>query len=118
MNRQYDMEVNPRNRDIKTRPAAVDSESPVELKLTDVLQALSDPVRLHIVKLSSERERACGEFELDLPKATLSHHFKVLREAGVICVRPDGTRHITRVNRRQLDAQFPGLLKSVLAAMK
>ena len=110
--------MNPRNRDIKNRAVASEPEVPVELKLADVLHALSDPVRLHIVKLSAERERACCEFELDIPKATLSHHFKVLREAGVILVRADGTRHLTSVNRRQLDTQFPGLLKSVLTAMK
>ena len=115
---RYNSAVNQHNREIKNKVVPSESEPLVELKLTDVLQALSDPVRLHIVKLSAERERACCEFELDIPKATLSHHFKVLREAGVILVRADGTRHLTSVNRRQLDTQFPGLLKSVLSAMK
>lgn len=89
---------------------------PANLTLADVLQALSDPVRLRIVHLSAERERACNEFGLDLPKATLSHHFKVLREAGVIAVRADGTRHLTSLNRKALDAKFPGLMKAVLAS--
>ena len=90
---------------------------PADLRVADVLHALSDPVRLRIVHLAAERERACNEFELDLPKATLSHHFKVLREAGVIAVRAEGTRHLTSLNRKALDAKFPGLMKAVLAAL-
>ena len=85
--------------------------------LADVLQALSDPIRLRIVRLAADRERACNEFDLKLPKATLSHHFKVLREAGVIAVRADGTRHLTSLNRRALDARFPGLMTAVLKAV-
>jgi DNA-binding transcriptional ArsR family regulator len=84
--------------------------------IADVLQALSDPVRLHIVRLAAEHERACGEFGLDLPKNTLSHHFKVLREAGIIAVRNEGTRHLTSLNRKALDQRFPGLIKAVLTA--
>ena len=84
--------------------------------LADVLQALSDPVRLHIVRQSADRELACCEFGLDLPKATLSHHFKVLRNAGVIAVREQGTRRLTSLNRKPLEAKFPGLLKAILAA--
>jgi DNA-binding transcriptional ArsR family regulator len=84
--------------------------------LADVLQALSDPVRLHIIRRAAQRELACCEFGLDLPKATLSHHFKVLREAGIIAVRHEGTRHLTSLNRDELEKRFPGLLQAVLAA--
>ena len=100
----------------KSRANGID-KLPAGLTIADVLKALSDPVRLRIVALAAERERACNEFELDLPKATLSHHFKVLREAGVISVRADGTRHLTSLNRKALDARFPGLMKSVLAGV-
>ena len=111
---------NPYNRIVKRQsnicPAAEGSQQlPAGLAMTDVLRALSDPVRLQIVRLAAERERACNEFDMDLPKATLSHHFKVLREAGVIRVRADGTRHLTSLNRKALDAKFPGLMKAVLA---
>lgn len=99
----------------KPRSAAPEA-LPKDLTLPGVLQALSDPVRLKIVRLAAARERACFEFELDLPKATLSHHFKVLREAGVIAVRGEGTRHLTSLNRKALDSRFPGLMKAVLEA--
>src|SRR3954447_15258226 len=84
--------------------------------LPEILQALSDPVRLHIVRRAAEDELACCEFGLDLPKATLSHHFKVLRNAGIIVVRNEGTRHLTSLDREGMDRRFPGLIKAVLAA--
>lgn len=113
-NYPYDVRVNwcPK----KNSKRAPGERLPADLMLADVLQALSDPVRLRIVHLAAERERACNEFGLDLPKATLSHHFKVLREAGVIAVRSEGTRHLTSLNRKALDAKFPGLMKAVLGA--
>jgi DNA-binding transcriptional ArsR family regulator len=86
--------------------------------LARVLQALSDPVRLQIVRLAARGELACCEFGLDLPKATLSHHFKVLRQAGIIRVRAAGTRHMTSLNRAELQKRYPGLLKAVLAAAR
>lgn len=89
---------------------------PVPATLAEVLHALSDPVRLHIVRLAADAELACCEFGLDLPKATLSHHFKVLRTAGIITVREQGTRHLTTLNRAALDARFPGLIGAVLTA--
>ena len=100
----------------KDSAASQDEPPPANPTLAEVLQALADPVRLRIVSLAAERERACNEFALDLPKATLSHHFKVLREAGVIAVRAEGARHLTSLNRKVMDRRFPGLLKAVLAA--
>jgi DNA-binding transcriptional ArsR family regulator len=86
--------------------------------LAAVLQALSDPIRLHVVRCAAARERPCCEFDLDLPKATLSHHFKVLREAGIIAVRIEGTRRFTSLNRQSLDKRFPGLIDAVLGSTK
>ena len=88
-----------------------------DLSLPTVLYALSDPVRLRIVRtLATGEERACGTFGLPLAKATISHHFKVLREAGVIAMRPAGTQHLSSLRREDLDARFPGLLDAVLGA--
>jgi len=86
-----------------------------KLVLTDVLHALSDPLRLQIVRrLAEEGETACGEFEVRMPKSSLSHHFKVLRDAGVIATRGEGVRRINTLRREELDAAFPGLLDAVL----
>jgi DNA-binding transcriptional ArsR family regulator len=89
----------------------------VETELTHVLQALGDPVRLAIVRelAASEPEpRACGTFHLGVSNSTLTHHLKVLREAGVIETRPAGHLRLNRLRREALDELFPGLLDSVL----
>ena len=88
-----------------------------DLSLPTVLYALSDPVRLQIVQmLASGEERPCGTFGLPLAKSTISHHFKVLREAGVIAMRSLGTLKLASLRRADLDARFPGLLDAVLGA--
>jgi len=86
-----------------------------ELELYDVLHALSDPARLEIVKrLAAGEEWACGRFDLGLSKATLSHHFRVMREAGVVKTRVEGRKRLQSLRRDDLDACFPGLLDAVL----
>ncbi len=87
-----------------------------ELQLGEVLHALSDPVRLQIVQslVQADGEVACGQFPLSLAKSTVSHHFKVLREAGVLQGRTEGTRRFHSLRRDDLDARFPGLLDAVL----
>ena len=84
------------------------------IELADVLHALSDPTRLEIVRaLDAEGERQCGSFDLGLTKATRSHHFKVLREAGLTFTRVEGTARYVTLRRGDLDARFPGLLDAV-----
>jgi len=86
-----------------------------DLQLTSVLYALSDPVRLTIVTtLCSQADQPCGTIELPVAKSTASHHFKVLRECGVIQVRQEGTQRCMSLRREDLDARFPGLLDAVL----
>ena len=80
-------------------------------------EALSDPQRLRIVRLLAEREApcACGSFGLEITKSTLTHHFRVLREAGVVTQQLAGTAKLNTLRREDLDARFPGLLDAVLA---
>jgi DNA-binding transcriptional ArsR family regulator len=88
-----------------------------ELELSSVLHALSDPARLEIVRrLAEGDEPSCGTFDLGLSKATLSHHFRVLRESGVIHTRPEGRKRLLSLRNDDLEARFPGLLEAVLAA--
>ncbi|MBV6698466.1 helix-turn-helix transcriptional regulator [Kitasatospora aureofaciens] len=88
-----------------------------EIDLLDVLHALSDPTRMTIVRtLAAEPERACGTFPVDVAPSTLSHHFKVLRESGVVQQREEANRRLTALRAADLDERFPGLLGTVLAA--
>jgi DNA-binding transcriptional ArsR family regulator len=88
-----------------------------ELELSAVLHALSDPARLTIVRALAEGDECtCGRFDLGLSKATLSHHFRVLREAGLVRTRPDGRKRMLSLREEDLAERFPGLLEAVLAA--
>jgi DNA-binding transcriptional ArsR family regulator len=82
--------------------------------LTEVLHALSDPVRLSILQaLTPGRESAWSGFMVNVAPSTLSHHMKVLRNAGLIANRKDGTRCLVSL-RPELSDRFPGLLDTVL----
>ncbi|MCW4458767.1 helix-turn-helix transcriptional regulator [Microbacterium sp. MPKO10] len=85
--------------------------------LEDVLFALSDPVRLDLVRQlreSSLTAASCTTLDPSVPKSTKSHMFKVLREAGVIRNVPEGRNRRLSLRRDDLDARFPGLLDAVL----
>jgi len=89
-----------------------------DLEIGTVLQALSDPHRLRAVRRLADADEpcACGSFEIDVAKSTLTHHFRVLREAGVIRQELVGTSKLNSLRREDLDGRFPGLLDAVLAA--
>jgi len=90
-----------------------------EVALPDVLHALSDPVRLQIVReLADRREQSCSAVEASVSKSTLSHHFKVLREAGVTNTRVNGTHRYVSLRADELEQHFPGLLSAVLDASR
>ena len=90
-----------------------------QMQIEAVLHALADPVRLRIVR---ELARigcdgvACGAIDLPVTKSTRTHHLRILREAGVIQVRPAGTSRITTLRRDDMDALYPGLLDGILSA--
>ena len=85
--------------------------------LATVMSALGDDVRLRILHaLDVQGETQCGTLDLGVSKATRSHHFKVLREAGVTHTRVDGTRRFVSLRRDELAERFPGLLDALLAA--
>src|SRR5579871_1529295 len=77
---------------------------PEELELATVLHALSDPIRLRILaRLASGEECSCGSFGLPVTKSTCSHHFRVLREAGIISTRVEGKTRLNRLRREALE---------------
>lgn len=86
-----------------------------KIQLTDVFHALSDPTRLAIVRgLADEREQSCSGLNIPVAKSTLSHHLKVLRDAGVTSTRVEGTHRLMSLRHEDLEARFPGLLEVVL----
>lgn len=85
-----------------------------EITLGQVLRALSDPMRLSVVAdLAGGDERGSSEFQHGLAESTLSHHLKVLRLAGIITHRKEGTRCFVAL-RPDLEKAFPGLLATIL----
>ncbi|HVA91202.1 MAG TPA: metalloregulator ArsR/SmtB family transcription factor [Chloroflexota bacterium] len=89
--------------------------------LPTVLAALADPYRLACVRgLAEHGETCCSDLHhltgFDSSKATVSHHLRVLREAGVTTTRVVGVHRYSTLRRADLDARFPGLLDAVLAS--
>ena len=92
------------------------------MTLVGILHALADPVRLAIVRaLLSETDGincrdTLSRVKLTMPKSTCSQHFQILREAGLVSSERRGIELINHLRRDDLEARFPGLLPSVLAA--
>ncbi|MDD1964650.1 ArsR/SmtB family transcription factor [Pseudomonas sp. NPDC090203] len=88
---------------------------PESFELERILYALSDPVRLEIVRhLAGVAEATCGELDGGRPKSSVSHHFRVLRDSGLVHTRNVGTTHMNSLRGEELDARFPGLLAAIL----
>ncbi|MFE5328475.1 ArsR/SmtB family transcription factor [Embleya sp. NPDC056575] len=87
--------------------------------LAQVLAALDDPMRLRIVKVlvhdPDTTERTCTSFVLPVGKSTLTHHFRILREAGLIRQVDRGNSRKAQLRREDIDRRFPGLLSLILA---
>ena len=96
------------------RPAL--SHPPLEdVSITEVFAALGDPTRLAIVQtlLLEPDGRACGTFPVSVAASTLSHHFKVLRTAGLIHQEDRGTKRWTTLRSEQLEQRFPAVLSAL-----
>jgi DNA-binding transcriptional ArsR family regulator len=87
------------------------------MDLSKVLHALSDPVRLGIVaQLYREGQASCSALDAGRPKSTMSHHFRVLREAGLVHTRVEGVTHVNSLRLENVQAAFPGLLEAIMVA--
>ncbi len=90
-----------------------------DITLPAVLTALGDETRLAIIAIlacNGEKAMTCGQFLQLGSKTAISYHVAKLREAGVIHVRPDGTRRLLTLRRDDLEGRFPGFLDSVIAS--
>jgi len=89
-----------------------------DITLSAVLSALADPMRLQIVKALIEQKdcMSCSEAAPcpSIAKSTLSNHFRVLRESGLIHTTKHGVEHQNTVREADINARFPGLLKTIL----
>jgi DNA-binding transcriptional ArsR family regulator len=88
--------------------------------LQDVLEALSDPVRLEMVRrlAAAGAPVACADLYESVSKSTASHHFKVLREAGLTERTNIGGQTHQRLRLDDLEASFPGVVTSIVAASR
>ena len=82
-----------------------------KIPLSLIFYALSDPIRIEIIQALLEKDEiSCGACKSPLSKSTMSHHFKVLRESGLIEKRGEGKVHYLSLRRVEIEARLPGLL--------
>lgn len=86
-----------------------------QIDLQRVLEAVVDPVRRSIVAQldAAGHDIRCGDFDLPVSKSTATHHFTVLREAGLIRQYYVGTARLNALRRADLDRALPGLLDAL-----
>ncbi|MFE6826550.1 ArsR/SmtB family transcription factor [Streptomyces sp. NPDC057690] len=90
---------------------------PREVSVLAALSAVSDPVRIKLIRDlagSADWSRSCGSFDVPVGKAALSHHFSVLRGAGLVEQRDEGPKRVNRLRREEFEERFPGLLALLL----
>ena len=95
-----------------------------DITVEGILHALSDPTRVEIfAKIADSNGSAnCSSFltvgEKAVPKSTLSQHFKVLRDAGLIRSERVGVEMQNTARCAEIATRFPGLLQSIIKALK
>lgn len=89
-----------------------------ELRIEAVIAALDHPVRLRVVRClgATDTEMTCQQILPDMTKSSASHHWRVLRESGLVAQRRHGRYLYQRLRREDLDARFPGVLDAVLSS--
>lgn len=93
-----------------------------DITVENILHALQDPVRVAIYAeiVGSGCPQNCSEFQrvgdLAIPKSTLSQHFKILREAGLIRSERCGVEMHNTSRCEEIDRRFPGLIRAIVNA--
>lgn len=91
---------------------------PKDVSLACVLFALSDPIRLEMVRVLANRGTVNSlELKPGMPKSTVSHHTRILRESGITNTRSEGRSCWISLRRDLMDIRFPGLLDIILRDM-
>ena len=93
---------------------------PEQILLENVLFALGNPLRLSILRLIADgSELSCNALRpQEVAKSTMTHHWRVLRDSGVIWQRPQGRENMISLRKEDLDARFPGLLNTLFKVME
>ena len=91
-----------------------------QIRLENVLFALGNPLRLEIIRILADgSEQSCNALRHeDVAKSTMTHHWRVLRDSGVIWQRPQGRENLISLRREDLDARLDGLLETLLKVMQ
>ncbi len=93
-----------------------------DVSVEAILHALSEPLRVAILTeiVGQECPQSCSAFlhlrEKPIPKSTLSQHFKILREAGLIRGERQGVEMHNTSRCAEVDQRYPGLLASIVKA--
>ncbi|MGP8299759.1 ArsR/SmtB family transcription factor [Streptomyces inhibens] len=102
--------------------ALLDQPGSGEIELVKVLHALGDPTRLHLLRIYASGDQCdCSSERLGLGhlhKSTVSHHMRIMREAGITSTRIVGRNRYVQLRRADLDARFPGLLDALLKSLE
>jgi len=95
--------------------AELEQPSREALTIEAVLAALDHPVRLRVVRtLADGSEQTCRQILPDMTKSSASHHWRVLREHGIVEQRREGRHLFMQLRRADLDSRFPGVLDAVV----
>ncbi|MEV8515078.1 ArsR family transcriptional regulator [Dactylosporangium sp. NPDC051484] len=85
--------------------------------MVNVLRAVADPIRLRIVQTLADGEQhaKCGtHWDFGVHKSTMTHHFRILRQAGLTRTTVTGRTHTIVLRRDELNVRFPGLIDALI----
>jgi DNA-binding transcriptional ArsR family regulator len=89
-----------------------------DIDIVTVLHALADPVRLELIRELNRNPdpKTCAKdaYDIEISAPTLSHHWRVLREAGLTTTMVDGRKRWVEIRRADIESRFPGLLGAIL----
>jgi len=96
-----------------------ETDTPADVTLDGVLQALADPVRLEMVRrlAAADHDVPCGSLYNDVAKSTASYHFALLRASGLIEQYLNGNKKMNHLRVDEVEAALPGVLTSILASI-